>query len=75
MRKIYQTVRSIYCNFCCRRLILDTIDKGIVLDHYHDFRNKIDEKFNLVDNLVKEYSLRIQPKIRKTQDKMVLIKV
>jgi hypothetical protein len=54
---------------------IDTIDRGVVIDCYHDFRNKIDEKFSLVDGLVKEYSLRIQPKIRSIQDKILLIKV
>lgn len=54
---------------------IDTIDRTIVLDCYHDFRNKIDEKFSLVDGLVKEYSLRIQPKIRSIQDKIFLIRV
>ena len=45
------------------------------MEYYHEFRNKIDEKFSFVDDLVKQYTLRIQPKIRKNKDKILLIKI
>jgi hypothetical protein len=45
------------------------------MDRYHEFKNKIDEKFNQVDQLVTIYTLTIQPKIRKIKDKVLLIKI
>lgn len=45
------------------------------MDYYNEFRSKIDEKCGLVDELVKNYTLKIQPKLRKLTDKIEQIKL